>query len=216
MERIVLLAVAAAWAAVLLPPLLRNRSDNRPGSSVSDFSRQLSSLQRSVPTRGMAPMRSMSRPLTNSPLARPAAGGRPGQYGSQHGSQHGSLHAQHRTLSVVPNMRDAAPTGSLQRRSHGEAGLRSHGEQHHRQAAVHRGSSHRGEVRRRRTNVLFMLTMAFLGSLFLAATTHSSVMMYALALTFLSLCAYCYRLVQLREIERRSPNQDRDSWFRAA
>lgn len=209
MERIVLLAVAAAWAAVLLPPLLRSRSDSRPGSSVSDFSRQLSSLQRSVPTRGMAPMRSMSRPLTNSPLARPAAGGRPGQ--------HGSLHSQHRTLSVVPN-RDSSPTGSVQRRSHGEVGSRSHGshaEQPHRQAHVHRGVSHRAEIRRRRTNVLFLLTMAFLGSLFLAATTKSSVMMYALALTFLSLCAYCYRLVQLREIERRSSPQD-NAWYRAA
>jgi len=57
--------------------------------------------------------------------------------------------------------------------------------------------------------------MAFLGSLFLAATTKSSVMMYALALTFLSLCAYCYRLVQLREIERRSSPQD-NAWYRAA
>lgn len=211
MERIVLLAVAAAWAAVLLPPLLRNRSDNRPGSSVSDFSRQLSSLQRSVPTRGMAPMRSMSRPLTNSPLARPAAGGRPGQ---MHGSLHGQ--AQHRTLSVVPAHRDATSAGAPQRRTHGEVGgMRSHGDHAHRQAHVQRANGPREEVRRRRTNVLFMLVMAFVGSLFLAATTHSSVMMYALALTFLSLCAYCYRLVQLREIERRSQHQD-NTWFRAA
>lgn len=151
----------------------------------------------------------MSRPLTNSPLARRAAGGRPGQ--------HGSLHAQQRTLSVVPN-RDAAATGSIRRRTHGEVGARSHGshaEQPHRQAHVHRNTSQRSEIRRRRTNVLFLLTMAFVGSLFLAATTKSNVMMYALALTFLSLCAYCYRLVQLREIERRSSPQD-NTWYRAA
>ena len=156
----------------------------------------------------MAPMRSMSRPLTNSPLARPAAGGRPGH--------HGSLQTQHRALSVVPN-REAAPAGSLQRRTHGEVGARSHSstEQPHRQAHVHRGTSHRSEIRRRRTNVLFLLTIAFVSSLFLAATTKSSVMMYALALTFLSLCAYCYRLVQLREIERRSAPQD-TTWYRAA
>lgn len=149
----------------------------------------------------------MARPLTNSPLARPAAGGRPGQ--------HGSLHAQARTLSVVPNTRDAAPTGSPQRRSHGEVGARSHSDQGHRQASIHRVSNHRTEVRRRRTNVLFLLAMAFLGSLFLSATTHSRVMMYALALTFLSLCAYCYRLVQLRDIERRTSPQE-NTWFRAA
>lgn len=203
MERIVLLAVAAAWAAVLLPPLLRNRSDSRPGSSVSDFSRQLSSLQRSVPTRGMAPMRSISRPLAQSPLARPAAGGRPGH--------------MHRSLSVVPaSHREAAGPGSLQRRTHADTGSgRTHAEMPHRQAHVHRAKSHRGEVRRRRANVLFLLTMAFCASLFLAATTKSSAMMYALALSFLSLCGYCYRLVQLREIERQSQRQD-NSWFRAA
>ena len=93
--------------------------------------------------------------------------------------------------------------------------MRSHGDHAHRQAHVQRANGPREEVRRRRTNVLFMLVMAFVGSLFLAATTHSSVMMYALALTFLSLCAYCYRLVQLREIERRSQHQD-NTWFRAA
>jgi hypothetical protein len=79
MGKIVLLAVAAAWAAVLLPPLLRSRMDNRPGSSVTDFRRQLSTLQRAVPTRTMTPMRSMARPLAPSPLQRPAAAGRPGQ-----------------------------------------------------------------------------------------------------------------------------------------
>jgi hypothetical protein len=159
----------------------------------------------------MAPMRSISRPLTNSPLARPVAGGRPAQM--QHGHIHGA--AQHRTLSVVPNGRDGSSPAGVARRTHGEVGVRSHGEHAHRQAQVQRSTAGREEIRRRRANVLFMLTMAFFGSLFLAATTHSSAMMYALALTFLSLCAYCYRLVQLREIERRSTQQD-NTWFRAA
>lgn len=203
MERIVLLAVAAAWAAVLLPPLLRNRTDNRPGSSVSDFSRQLSSLQRSVPTRGMAPMRAISRPLAQSPLARPAAAGRPGQ--------------PHRTLSVVPAPARDTPTSSTPyRRSHGEAGTtRTHLDQPHRQVHLQRPISRRAEVRRRRTNVLFLLTMVFASSLFLAATTHSNVMMYALVISFLSLVGYCYRLVQLRDVERHATSHD-NSWFRAA
>ena len=63
MSKIVLLAVLAAWAAVLIPPLLRSRVENRPNSSVTDFRRQLSTLQRAVPTRTMVPMRSMGRPL---------------------------------------------------------------------------------------------------------------------------------------------------------
>src|SRR4051794_35185634 len=72
MGKIVLLAVAAAWAAVLIPPLIRSRIENRPNSSVTDFRRQLSTLQRTVPTRGMAPMRTIGRPLTQSPPIRTA------------------------------------------------------------------------------------------------------------------------------------------------
>lgn len=69
MSQIILLVVGAAWAAVLLPPLMRGRQASRPHSSVVDFRRQLSTLQRSVPTRGSAPMR-MARPLAPAP-ARP-------------------------------------------------------------------------------------------------------------------------------------------------
>ena len=69
MSRLVLIVVAAAWAAVLLPPLLRSRMESRPDTSVSSFRRQLTSLQRSTPA--MSPMRSMARPLAGSP--------RPGQ-----------------------------------------------------------------------------------------------------------------------------------------
>ena len=148
MTKIVLLAVAAAWAAVLLPPLLRNRSENRPGSSVSDFNRQLSSLQRSVPTRGLAPMRSMARPLAQSPMVRPAAGGRPGQ--------------MQRTLSIASsNQRQAASVPPLRQRVHGEPGTARHhmNEAQHRQALVHRSMSSRQEIRRRRANVLFVLFM---------------------------------------------------------
>lgn len=145
-------------------------------------------------------MRSMARPLAQSPLARPAASGRPG--------------SAHHSLSVVPSpSRESARTASYQRsgrvggtRSHGEPGRRTH---------VHHGYGPRQELRRRRTNVLFLLTMALGASLFLAATTRSSVMMYALALSFLSLCAYCYRLVQLRQLERPAQHQDA-AWFRAA
>ena len=75
MGQLVLLVVAAAWAAVLVPPLLRSRIENRPNSSVTDFRNQLSSLQRAMPSRGVA-MRSMSRPL-GPVTAQPAGGPRP-------------------------------------------------------------------------------------------------------------------------------------------
>jgi len=67
MGTIILIIVVAAWGAVLVPPLMRGRSDNSPHSSVLDFRRQLSTLQRSTPIRPGAPMRSMARPLAPSP-----------------------------------------------------------------------------------------------------------------------------------------------------
>ena len=75
LSKIILLVVGAAWAAVLIPPLVRGRYDGRPNSSVLDFRRQLSNLQRANPPRGASPMR-MSRPLAQAPL-RPVANRRP-------------------------------------------------------------------------------------------------------------------------------------------
>lgn len=186
MSKIVLLAVLAAWAAVLIPPLLRSRVENRPNSSVTDFRRQLSTLQRVVPTRTMVPMRSMARPLAPSPLSRPAAPGRPGQ--------------MHRTAA-------SAPAGQ---RMHAST-LERHGQ--HRQSHLHR-VSHRELIRRRRANVFFMLVLATGVSAFLAATTKANSMVYVFALSFMSLCGYCYKLVQIRslEVDRHTDNH----WFNAA
>ncbi|MSO59906.1 MAG: hypothetical protein EXQ63_06230 [Ilumatobacteraceae bacterium] len=68
MSMLILLIVGAAWMAVLLPPLFRSRIDSRPVSSVSDFRRQLYTLQRTqTPMRGQEPLRAMSRPLAPTP-----------------------------------------------------------------------------------------------------------------------------------------------------
>ncbi len=177
MGKIVLLAVAAAWAAVLLPPMLRSRMENRPGSSVTDFRRQLSTLERTVPTRGVTPMRTMARPLAPSPLLRPAAGGRPAT-GAARLAHHDREHH----------------TGELARRS----------EQQLRRTGGHvraRKISRREVVRRRRANVLFVLALTTGVTLFLAATTQSSAMLYAFAFAFVSLCGYCYKLAQIRQYE---------------
>ncbi|MGA1566732.1 MAG: hypothetical protein ACO39Q_11075 [Ilumatobacteraceae bacterium] len=66
MGELVLLILAAAWAAVLLPPLMRSRFENRPNSSVTDFHRQLSRLQGTVPPRAAGSMRTVGRPLASS------------------------------------------------------------------------------------------------------------------------------------------------------
>ncbi len=57
----------------------------------------------------------------------------------------------------------------------------------------------RSDVKRRRTNVLFVLVVATACSMFLAATTGSTALLYVFALSFLSLCGYVYLLAQLRQ-----------------
>ena len=189
MSKIVLLAVLAAWAAVLIPPLLRSRVENRPNSSVTDFRRQLSTLQRAVPTRTMVPMRSMGRPLaSSSPLSRPAAPGRPGQ-----------------------QMHRAAAASVAGQRTHNATLDRTSGQ--HRQAHLHQVSQ-RELVRRRRSNIFFMLVLVTAVTAFLAATTKANSMVYAFAFAFMSLCGYCYKLVQIRSLEGV---RDTDTnWFNAA
>lgn len=197
MGKIVLLAVAAAWAAVLLPPLVRSRMENRPGSSVTDFRRQLSTLQRTVPTRNMTPMRSATRsfaPAPN-PLQKPAI--------TNHRARQTRSHAV-----PVQYDRDLAYTGELERRP----ARGTHG--HHRHVQAQR-VSRREIVRRRRSNVLFVLVVSTAVTLFLAATTKSHSMVYAFALAFVSLCGYCYKLAQLREFERDRQYSEAN-WFNAA
>lgn len=222
MGKIVLLAVAAAWAAVLLPPLLRSRMENRPGSSVTDFRRQLSTLQRAVPTRTMTPMRSMARPLAPSPLQRPAAGGRPGQLQRTHLDRTSGIDRSgfDRYADRSGDRHEVAYTGELSRRYDREhRAEREHGTSHvshvgHRSTHVRRVSQ-REVVRRRRANVLFVLAMATAVTLFLAATTKSSAMVYAFALAFVSLCGYCYKLAQLRQYEGDRSGHDAH-WYHAA
>ena len=45
----VLLILAVVWAAVLVPPWLRNRADARPADSITAFRRRLSVLERTGP-----------------------------------------------------------------------------------------------------------------------------------------------------------------------
>jgi hypothetical protein len=200
MAQLVLLVVAAAWAAVLIPPMLRSRVENRPNSSVTDFRRQLNTLQStSTSTPGR---RAIGRPLVQSPLQRPAAGGRP-------------HHPHHRQASVHGG--DTTTQTRPVRHADGRtAAHRSHGDPsgaHHRQTHMDRGAGRqpggpRRDVRRRRANVLFMLVVSTACTLFLAATTGSTLMLYVFALAFLGLCGYVYLLAQLRQ--RESSGWDRD------
>lgn len=51
----VLILLAIVWAIVLVPPLVRNRADLRPGSSVSSFRQDLAVIGRTTPTSSLRP-----------------------------------------------------------------------------------------------------------------------------------------------------------------
>lgn len=186
MGTLILLVVGAAWMAVLLPPLMRSRFDGGSVSSVSDFRRQLMTLQRAQAPRAQAPMRAMARPLAPAPVRRPAAP-RP----SMHRSPVGAVPRQ------VPSRLVAVDaTASRHRRSHHTAAMPRH---HY--AAEELYMNPREVVRRRRTNVLYGLLATNGLSLFLAFTTGSTAMVYFFAVASIALVGYCYTLVQIRNQE---------------
>lgn len=181
--------------AVLLPPVLRSRFDGGGVSSVSDFRRQLNTLQRTQgPVGAPHAMRAMSRPLAPAPRSVPgrALPGRPmPQRAPMHsaptrGYQRPRLVASDGMLEQEPRHRRAHHTAELPR---------------HHFAAESAFMSPREVVRRRRVNVLYGLIAANALTLFLGLTTGSSMMVYAFTVAFLGLGAYCYILVQLRNQE---------------
>ena len=206
MGELVLLVVAAAWAAVLIPPLLRSRIENRPNSSVTDFRRQLNRLQSTVPNRASGSMRGgMARPLAQSPLHRPAAAGRPGMRSAELRRSGTRTHGGRGGTATATAPREAAP----RRRCHGDPTGGSPRPQQLRQTQVARSEAATSDrSRRRRSNVLFMLLLAAGSTLFLAATTKETAMLYVFAASFLGLCGYRYLLAQARQREAGSWGND--------
>lgn len=190
MSKLVLLIVGAMWMAVLLPPILRSRFDGGGVSSVSDFRRQLNTLQRTQgPVGAPHAMRAMSRPLAPAPRSvpgRPMPGRSPMQADPAREYQRPRLVASDGMLEPEPRHRRTHHTAELPRRHY---------------AAESAFMSPREIVRRRRVNVLYGLIAANALSLFLGLTTGSSMMVYAFTVAFLGLGAYCYILVQLRNQE---------------
>jgi len=201
MGQIALIVVAAAWAAVLLPPLLRSRAENRPNSSVSDFRDQLFSLQRAMPTRGVT-VRTMGRPLAPSSLGRPAAPGRPTQRGGRPAPQ--GVRGQN---SYGPSRQGGR--NESQRMQEASLRTRTHGERDGRDGRDPSGSARRpvaaarpvSDVKRRRANVLFGLVIATACGGFLAATTGSDAMVLLFAAGMIALGGYVYLLVTMNQRE---------------
>src|SRR5215207_3159577 len=197
MGQLVLLVVAAAWAAVLIPPLLRSRIDNRPNSSVSDFRNQLSSLQKALPPRSVT-VRSMARPLAPppplppppSPLRRPAAAGRPVLRSGVR------THERPKAQSTLPAPQRRIPPplpAEVRSRTHG-SGARAAERRRYRPAQTTSTAVVRNGVQRRRANVLFVLVLIAACSLFLAATMQTESLYYVAGTAFVGLCTYAYVL----------------------
>ncbi|MFV0306618.1 MAG: hypothetical protein ACK5OX_02610 [Desertimonas sp.] len=203
MGSLILLIVAAVWIAVLVPPLLRSRLENRPNSSVSDFRDQLSSLQKAVPTTRAGSMRAMARPLAPSSLARPAAPGRPLRSGVTLASG-GSTRSPRQQAALAPRGPESPRQDGVRRARVSDASMRSHG----RLSSV----AERDEAKRRRANVLFVLGVVAACSLFLAITTKTTGVAWVAGLSCISLVGYVFLLAQqanaARPIDRtrRSPS----------
>lgn len=208
MGQVVLLVVGAAWAVVLIPPLLRSRVHNRPNSSVSDFRNQLSSLQKVSRT---VHMRSMGRSLVASSPQRPSAS-RATPADRSHtsiilhaptGRARGGGHPVSQP-SARPADRRRAPEVRVpggvdsRRRTDSARGERAH--RAHRQLLVHR-RDHRAVVKRRRMSLLVVLALASVSTLVLAVATKSPVLLYAFSGVFVILAGYIYLLGQARRRE---------------
>ncbi len=200
--------------------MLRSRVENRPNSSVTDFRRQLNRLQSTAtPPRGS--MRAMGRPLAQSPLQRPAAGGRPrnGRHATLRSGAPANAPAARAPQAVGAT---SARSGAAERpryRSHGDPSggqprpaMPPHPERLDERPPARRRQAPptRDPRKQRRTNVLFALVLASACSLFLAATTSSTVMVWMFALSFLGLCGYVYLLAQIRQ---RGTGQWDDHWL---
>ena len=66
---LVVVILAVVWAAVLVPPFVRNRRDGRPDNSVLSFRAQLSTLERATPGTTLRPYAPMRRPVASSPAS---------------------------------------------------------------------------------------------------------------------------------------------------
>jgi len=211
MGELVLLVVAAAWAAVLIPPLLRSRIENRPNSSVTDFRRQLNKLQSTVPNRATSPMRGMSRPLAQSPGQRSTVGRAPqtpsirrGAGGRSHGIDprdnlrqrvHGDPSGGYRR----PDVAGSSVARDLRVRDDDRRPRSSD-----RAAAPRRDAVSAEELKRRRGNVMVALVLTTAATFFLAASTKAQLFYYLFALSFLALFGFGFLLSQARQRESQT------------
>jgi hypothetical protein len=197
---LIVVILAVAWIVVLVPPLLRSRSDGRPSTSIGSFRQQLATLSRTGPDR-RSDVRPLNRPMgvPRGPTRRPNVAGAPGRlaavprYEDGYDDHGGYDYDDRRAYGARPAMATRpgrpGPVGYSLR-------------------------SGRADVRRRRLNVL-------VGLLAVAATTAIggfglgiSALVAVNLLVDAILVFYVYLLVQLRRAEEERAM--RQIWSQAA
>ena len=188
------------WAAVLLPPLFRTKFD-RPQSSVDVFRRQLTTLQYGAyPQQHMGP-----RPMNQRPM-----GQRPMQAGYP-------MRQMARPFAPTQQPRRTPPPQARRAPIVPQPGVRTHHTSTHgiaRPATNMYGIPQRELIRRRRQNIFNAILALNVGSLFLAFTTGSSLMIWVFTLAFLSFIGYCYMLAQIRQ--QQANRRYQRTYYRAA
>jgi hypothetical protein len=198
---LIVVILAVAWIAVLVPPLLRSRTDDRPSASVGSFRQQLATLSRTGPERRGVHRNLVAVPTR--PIGRPGTG----RYAAPR-YEHEYDDADHR--SGPPVYARGATNGYRPVRQGGRP-VPAAGRP---RAVGYSMRSNRADVRRRRQNVLVGL---------LASAAVTAVGGFALGVSPLVglnlvidavLVFYLYLLIQLRRAEEERAM--RTFWSKAA
>jgi hypothetical protein len=191
---LVVVILAAMWVLVLVPPLLRSRSEGRPSTSVGSFRHQLATLSRTGPG-SRAARRSLPRSVVpmQVPVRRPAGfdarqmrGPASSYYDDEYDDHSGHGYAP---SGMQPRAGRPVPMGYSVR-------------------------SGRAEVRRRRQNVLFALLAAAVVTALGGFGFGVSALIAVHLLVDALLVFYVYLLVQLRRAEEQRAM--RYAWSKAA
>jgi len=192
---LVVVILAAMWVLVLVPPLLRSRSEGRPSTSVGSFRQQLATLSRTGPDPRAA--RALQRSVVSMHAAERRAADRnrgraPAAY----------YYDEYDDYRPYPAARGQAATraGRVPARRPAPMGY-----------SVRSG---RAEVRRRRQNVLFGLLAAAAVTAVAAFGFGISALIAVHLLIDALLVFYVYLLVQLRRAEEQRAM--RYAWSKAA
>jgi hypothetical protein len=192
---LVVVILAAMWVLVLVPPLLRSRSEGRPSTSVGSFRQQLATLSRTGPDPRAA--RALQRSVVSMHAAERRAADR--NRGRASAAYYSDDYDDYRPY---PGARGQAATraGRVPTRRPAPIGY-----------SVRSG---RAEVRRRRQNVLFgLLATAAVTALAGFGFGISALIAVHLLIDAL-LVFYVYLLVQLRRAEEQRAM--RYAWSKAA